>query len=254
MRFAISIGCHELVHFIHLNVTYARRIFGDAPICLYDSPSAHNAEIKAIAEEHGCAYFCEAVNRSHFAGDIQSAITAIAFAQQHGCDLALKINQRTILLAPDAPQRLGEVFADPNVILANAGVVPAETILCEGSRFHSRFPANPDFLVFRASAWDAAGVAERYHRQWTSLDANKYSAYSEVFWANEIKHIGPEAHRTLDWMTRHTAGKPFSYLRKIQNTEEHYKAAAVAAGLEPAEFPTQEWQNLKPGYSPGPRA
>ena len=50
------------------------------------------------------------VNRSHFAGDIQNAVTAIAFAKHQQCDIAVKINQRTILLSDRIPAMLEQEF------------------------------------------------------------------------------------------------------------------------------------------------
>jgi hypothetical protein len=254
LKFACTIGCHELGEFIRLNVANLRRVFGDeAPICLYDSPSTRNDEIKGVADEYGCAYFCERKNRLHFAGDIMAAVTAIAFAQHHHCQVGLKINQRTILLSPEIPALLTREFADTNVSLVTPARYPAESILDQSSAFHARFQQAVDVLAFRVEAWDAASVAERYRTQWTT-GTSKYDTYSEVFWANESKRLG-RAHRTADWLTAHVKGEPFKFLRKIQNRESDYCNAARAIGLPAAAYPTSEWSQLKPGaYSPAPKA
>lgn len=238
---------------MRLNVTYARRIFGDSPVCIYDSPSEHNAEIKAIADEHGCAYFCERVNRGHFSGDLMACSTAIAFAKQHGCDIGVKINQRTILLSPEIPGLIAKEFENLNVTLLSPDRYPEASIIHPESKFHHRFPAAVDLMCFRAKDWDAQGIADDYSHHWKT-DPSKYACYSEVFWAHYTKDFGPD-HSKPRWITEHTAGRPFMYLRKIQNTEADYSRAAIDAGLPVGGYKTAEWSALKPGqYSPVPRA
>jgi hypothetical protein len=251
MTFSITIGSFQLFNFVRLNVAYARKVFGDAPICLYDAPSEESPKVQALAEEYGCAYVTERVNRGHFGGDIQSAVIAIAFAQQHQCDVGIKLNQRTILLSPEIPQLLAREFKNPEVTLVTPNTYPAESIIDQSSRFHSLFPAAVDVLCFRARDWDAQGVADRYTRQWKESDY-KYATYSEVFWGNESLRLG-SAHKKVDWLTTHDC--PQKYLRKIQNREADYNAAAVAIGLPAGQFATAEWSKLKPGqYRPSPRA
>jgi hypothetical protein len=254
VKFSVAIGCHALSGFIRLNVAYLRRIFGEEmPLCLYDSPSDANDKIKEIADEYGCAYFCERTNRGHFSGDIQSAVTAIAFAQTHGCEMGIKLNQRTVLLSSEIPKLLEKAFADPAVTLLTPGRYPRESIVDNTSVFHSRFPQAVDVLCFRANAWDAQGVADRYKHQWTTGNS-KYDTYSELFWARESERI-KEAHKTVDWLTAHENGRPFKYLRKIQNTESDYSRAAMDIGIPVSSYRTEEWSKLKPGaYRPSPRA
>lgn len=253
MRFAITIGCHALKNFVRLNCAYLREVFRDeCLICLYDSPSEHNDAFKKIAEEYWCAYFCERVNRGHFSGDAMAAVSAIAFAQHHHCDIGIKLNQRTVLLSPEIPKLLEREFSDPQVTLISPGKYPQDSILDDASKFHGRFPQGVDVLCFRANAWDAQGVADRYKAQWTT-GSSKYDVYTETFWANESKRLGP-AHRKVDWLTAHTPGEPFKYLRKIQNTEPHYNDAAVAIGLPAGQFVCAEWSKIKQEYRPAPRA
>lgn len=254
MTFAITIGAFQLFNFVRLNVAWARRVFGEeAAICIYDSPSEENERIKALAEEYWCAYFCEPTNRGHFGGDIQASVAAIAFAQHHKRDIGIKLNQRTILLSPEIPQLLAEDFADPLTWLVTPDRYPAESILHESSKFHSRFEQSVDVLAFRVKEWNAQGVADRYRQQWTE-GTGKFDTYSEVFWANESRRLGP-AHRKPAWLTAHVPGEPFKYLRKIQNRESDYAKAAMDAGLAIGSFPTGEWSRLKPGeYRPSPRA
>lgn len=255
MRFAISIGSFQLFNFVKLNCAYARRVFGDeTPIVIYDAPSDECPRIKALADEYGCAYITERVNRSHFAGCLQNSITAIAFAQSQGCDIGIKLNQRTVLLSPEIPKLLEQEFRDPQVTLVSPGQYPKESILDEASHFHSRFQQAVDVLCFRANAWDAQGVADRYKAQWTSPTADRFAHYTETFWANESKRLG-NAHRKVEWLTAHTPGEKFKYLRKIQNTQSDYNLSAVAIGLPAGEFKTEEWSKLKSGsYRPAPRA
>lgn len=254
MRFALSIGSFQLFNFVRLNVAFARRVFGDdAKIVIYDAPSDESPRIKALADEYGCWYITERVNRNHFAGCAQNSLTAIMFAQMHDCDIGIKLNQRTVLLSPEIPKLLELEFRDPQVTLVTPGQPPKDSILDDGSAFHSRFPFGVDVLCFRANAWDAQGVADRYRAQWTSPTADRYSVYTETFWANESKRLGP-AHRKVDWLTAHTPGEPFKYLRKIQNTEPHYNDAAVAIGLPAGQFVCAEWSKIKPEYRPAPRA
>lgn len=253
-QFAISIGCFKLKNFVRLNVAYLRRVFGDdAPIFLYDSPSEENGDIRLIAADYGCAYACEPVNRGHFAGDVQAAVAAVAMAQHHGCEFALKVNQRTILLSPEIPSLLEQAFSDPQVTLVTPGRYPEVSIIDPASRFHGRFPQAVDVLCFRAAQWDAQGIGDRYKTQWTT-STSRYGAYSEVFWANEVKRIGAGAHRVAPWLSAHVDGEPFKFLRKIQNREEHYNEAARQIGLPLGAYPLQEWMKLRRNYQPQPRA
>lgn len=254
MKIGICLGTYSLVQFARLNLACLRRVFGaDAPICVYDGRSNASEQIEAVADEYGAVYLGERVNRGHFGGDIQAAVSAIAFAQANECDIAIKLNQRTVLLSPKIPDLIESSFDDDRVSLVTPKRYPEASIIEPSSRFHARFPAAVDVLMFRSSAWDAQGVADRYREQWTT-GTTKYACYSEEFWANEIKRVG-DGYRSEDWLTTHVKGEPFKYLRKIQNRQQDYAKAAMDIGLPVGRFDCAEWKEMKRGnYSPAPRA
>lgn len=249
MTFALSIGSYLLTNFLELNLRWCRRVFGEVPIIVYDGLSENSPRMQEIATEHGCAYLTETVNRSHFAGDIQNAVTAIAFAKHHQCDIAVKINQRTILLSERIPKLLEYEFLS-GADFVTPGQYPESSILEPASRFHARFPHGCDLLAFRAERFNAQDVADGYERQWR-LGQGRYDAYAETYWINVGKAMGDGHHRP-DWLT--VPQIPSLLLRKIQATPTDYSNAAVAVGMPVGSFPVEEWGKLRKGsYRPSPR-
>ena len=114
MNFAICIGAYRLKDFVELNILRCRRIFGaDVPIIVSDNLSDASPAIAALAQRYGTLYRCPTAPYSHFSGDVQSAINALALADATGADVALKLSMRLNPLLPAFRDRApkGEVLS-----------------------------------------------------------------------------------------------------------------------------------------------
>jgi hypothetical protein len=243
MKFAVSLGTFDLVNFAKLNLAYLRHVFGDdTPIICYDGKSANSEAMRELAEEYGAAYFTERENRLHFAGCQQNSVTAV------------KINQRLILLDKSIPDRVREVFSGRVTALAMPGQCSEASIIQEGSKFHSRFKVMPDCIFMRASAFDPVQMSKSYEDQWKS-GTRKMDTLTETWWANRVHGEYRDRHVTLPWLTEHTPGQPFLYLRKIQNQPTDFAEAARRIGIPVSGYQTVEWQEMGRGkYRPTPKA
>lgn len=259
MRFAVSIGCYSLLNFIELNIITCRSVFGDnVPIILSDGRSDNSAKVEELAEKYGCAYVGEAVNRGHFAGCAQNAVVAPAFARHVGADIAVKINQRLVLLDPETPAKVSEIFKDGTIDLALPGTPHPDSLLT--SKFFARFPYLVDIIFMRASAFDPEWLKVTYETQWQT-GQKQIDSYTEMFWSNICSYSSfKDRVKVIDWLTNHGekphGEKPFRYLRKAQNSPADFSMVAREFGMpDHLHYSTGEWGSLVKGsYNPLPRA
>lgn len=251
MRFAISVGSYQDTDFVELNLAHLRRIFGDdAPLLVSDGCHPHSGVMRELADQYGAGYVGERIDSGHFKGDFQNTINAIALAKANAADIAIKLNQRLVLLDPDIPKRLEEVFSFDSVSIALPGQCNAASILQPKSRFHATFPFLIDCLCFRASRFHPEQLIAAYTLQ-LKQGTTRQDSLVEVFWARFLEEHGHFA--TLPWLTEHETSAPFKYLRKIQNRPEDYLAAAQSVGITGA-FDVREWNaRLGSAYRPTPR-
>lgn len=252
MRCAITIGAFKLLSFIELNVRSCRMIFGDAPLLIYNGASSENEKVKRLADQFDCSFLSDSINRQHFAGDIQSAVCAIAFGRHVGAEICIKLNQRFIPLSPEIPERLEEIFSDPKIDLAMPKAPRAETIQEGSSKFHSRFNVSPAFIAMRAKAFNPQHIADSYAEQ-VRNSKNRAETLTEYFWAKMVQNEFKDRWQAIPWLSEPT--EPPEYLQKCQHTSEQYSKAAVALGMAPAQFETKEWSAISmSAYQPLPRA
>lgn len=253
MKFAVAIGTYSLLNFIELNILTCRHVFGEStPIILSDGHCDQSPQVEALAEQYGCAYVGERINRGHFVGCAQNAVVAAAFAQHVGADIAVKINQRLILLSPEIPDIVSDVFKDGSIDIALPGSPKLESLMT--SKFFAKFSYLVDVIFMRSSSFDPDWIKHSYESQWKN-GSRHIDSYTEMYWANVCKSKCDGRTRKLDFLTNH-GERPFKYLRKVQNSNEDYVQVARNMGMDgfPA-FATAEWQQLRQGsYMPLPRA
>jgi hypothetical protein len=253
MKFAIAIGTYSLLNFIELNIITCRHVFGaDVPIILSDGRADNSAKVEELAEKYGCAYVGEEANRGHFVGCAQNAVVATAFARHVGADIAVKINQRFILLDPETPAKVSSIFNDGKIDIALPGSPKPSGLIT--SKFFSRFSYLVDILFMRASSFDPEWIKSAYEGQWKK-GTKHIDSYTEMFWANVCKSKCAGRVKVIDWLTDH-GERPFKYLRKVQNTHEDFAMVARTVEMDnTSHFATAEWQQLRQGhYMPLPRA
>lgn len=241
MTFSICVGSYAMPSFLELNLRALRDVFGNVPILVYDGRSKDSAQIKDLADRFEASYITENVNRTHFMGCLQTAVSSLAFARAMNCDIALKINQRMVLLAENIPNLIEEVFDDPSVLLATPPAIRVETIKDDASKFHARFPRMVDILAFRAAAIDPQWIAEKYAEQ-VRTGTGRHDALTEHFWQRMTETEFKDSHRNLPFLSEPSV--PPKYLRKCQAASEDYQQAAVRLGMNLADFPTVEWSAM----------
>lgn len=253
MNFAISVGTFKLLSFAELQLRSLRNIFGyTTPILVYDGASDVSQKVKDLADRYECSYVTEENNRSHFAGCLLNSVCSVAFAQHVGASLAIKLNQRLLLLSDDIPERFEEVFSNSKIDIAMPPTVRPETIYDHRSRFHAKFRYMPDCIVIRANRVNPQWIADSYGAQ-VKNGTTPHDALTEAFWQRQVDSTFKDRFAPLTWLSEPT--DPPIYLRKIQHRESDYQKAAVDLGMTEASFPCAEWNNLAgAAYRPAPRA
>lgn len=239
--FALTVGSYAMPSFLELNLRALRDVFGSVPILVYDGRSRDSAQIKELADRFEASYLTEMVNRTHWMGCLQNAVCSIAFARETNCDIALKINQRMVLLAENIPNLIEEVFDDASVLLATPPAIRVETIKDDSSKFHARFPRMVDLLAFRAAAIDPQWIAEKYSEQ-VQTGTGRHDALTEHYWQRMTETEFKDSHRNLPFLSEPSA--PPKYLRKCQAESSDYAREATRLGMSDSDFPTQEWSAM----------
>lgn len=251
MKFAVSIGTYELLSYAELNILQCRRVFGaDVPILLSDGRSANSERMMDLAAKHDCFFQGEPVNREHFAGCMMNTISALVFAKQVGADIAIKCNQRLILVKPDLKRIYEMAFQNQDICVALPGRPDPSGILT--SKFFSRFAFLNDVVAWRSGCIDPEQVKITYEFQCRSRRSN-YEAFSETWQANIIRDRFPRQYAIINCLTNHTNKNDYWYLRKIQNKRQDYVDLAMVNGLSHFDFCIQEWKEIKgSNYKPFP--
>jgi hypothetical protein len=252
MKLAISLGSYLLTEYCELQLRWLRRVFGDVPILVCDGASENSERISNIADHHGAYYIGEEVNRGHFAGDIQNTVCALQFARDQGCDIALKLNQRFLLVHPGIRSMVANIFENPVIDVALPGSPLPHKLFT--SKFFAKFPYLVDAIFMRVGKVDPDMIISRYNERCAKAD-DKFRYYVEILWADMLSHEFKQRHAVINALTDHQRDWPCFYLRKCQNNEGDYREAAAVVGMSPnTRFLTSEWSLLKKNhYAPFPR-
>ena len=237
MRLAFTLSTYRLFDFIHLGIKQLRALRPDAPILLSDDFSPESVFIKQLAKEQNVEYVGSDKRRGHFAGDMQSLVSAIMFADVVEADLAIKISQRFMLRLPEAIEVIERAFEDPSIAMAIPGQ-PKGTMGGKASKGFSEFAVLSDIVCVRPSQFPASRMLEIYRRRIVE---------EKVPWKTFIEAAVHEAHmklgaqsKLLPELTDHGDQANPIYLRRYQNTEAQYVALANKHGIT-GRFPLAEW-------------
>lgn len=252
MRIAITIGSYLLRDFVELNVRQCRHVFGeDTPILVSDDISRASPEIRDTCEQLG-AYHIAGGPRGHFAGDLAAAVNALAFAEQHKADVAIKVSQRFMFAEPACKEIIERYFQPENTWLAMPGRISAHTIKRAESRFFANLSVLTDLLVIRTGTITPAALKHRYESRIASAQ-NQVDRLVESCWANimDCEFVGHTVR--MQEFSNPFPGRPHLYLRKAQNEPAEFELLARARGMTQFNPVLVEWKRLETAYRPAPR-
>jgi len=234
MTIAFTISSYRLVPFVRLGLAQLRALSPDSPILVSDDPAPESAEIKKAAQDYHATYRAPTKRRGHFAGDFQSLVNALAFAQAAGADIAIKASQRFIFRKPESISVLHKVFDDPNICVATPGQ-PAK-----GGAF-TKFTTLSDIVAIRVGSISPEELLQMYRGRLMR---------EQVPWASFIECAVDDLHHTkfpgrtvkVPELTNPTPDP--IYLRRYQSTEAQYRDTALTHGLNGL-YPTEEWGKIE---------
>ena len=236
---AACIGSYGLPHFVELNILTLRETFGDIPILVSDDASSYSPAIEAVAKRRGADYICSESRRGHFAADMQTFISGLAYAQANNCDFAVKISQRFICLSPEIREQAEQMFSNE----ATEVLVPGKPTQATHRTFFGVFKHLTDVMFLRGTI-DPEWLLSAYKHE-IDHPVNKYSCYVEFFWDKMLSSRFQGRHETFGLITNHIKdGNPRRYLRRYQNTEQEYTEEARKRGIY-SRFELGEWGQME---------
>lgn len=244
MTIAVTVGSYLLVDFVGLATLSVKHAFDDPPLLISDGLTDQSPKIESIAEKHGAVYLSDDPKRSHHEGCLVAAMRAIAFAREHGCDVALKTNQRCFPIARSIWDKVQKIFEDPGIDLILPGRPRPESLVTSKDMF-SKFPVLVDMIFMRASAFDPAWILDSYRYQCNQAK-NPSGLYTELYWLSVMNSKCRGKTFIAPWLTEHTV-TPHEYLRKTQNVPMDFIRHAQAMGMKSFQFPVLEWNQLRKG-------
>lgn len=252
MKFAIVIGSYDLPQFVELQLRSLPKLFPGSPILVSDDLSQQSAEIRDIAARFDAYYHCSSTHRGHFAGDCQDAVNGLAFAEEHGTDLLLKISQRFVLCDSACREILERYFSDPEVWLAFPGRIHPGSIKRAESRFFANFSTVTDFFCIRTGKLSPLSLKELYEGR-VKEQKNRFDTLIEPLWAY-IGDVTLAGHCIrMPEFSSHYPGRPPIYLRKCQAEPADYIVFAGEHGM-PEFLPILvEWRQMTQFYRPSPQ-
>ncbi len=251
MTFSIVIGSFQMKQFIELQLRSLPKLFPDSPILVSDDISQESSEIRDIAARFDAFYHCSSTHRGHFAADLQHAVNGLAFAEEQGTDLLLKISQRFVLCQPAARQVLENYFADPEVWLGFPGRIRPGSVKRAESRFHSNFSTVTDFFCIRTGKLKPVELKNLYETR-VREQKSRFDTLAESTWAY-VGDVTLAGHTIrMPEFSTHYPGRPPIYLRKCQQEPADYLIFAAENGMPEFHVLLQEWRQLTNSYRPSP--
>jgi hypothetical protein len=239
MTVAITIGAYALPDFVELCCRRCRVLFPDAPILIADDLSAQSADIQARAERHHCMYVVSQNRRSHFSGDIQAIITALALAEAQECDIALKISQRFIPVLPEFRSSMERAFSDPSISLVLPGRVDRRQILRPQSQFFSKFGIQTDVVAIRRGSIAPQTLVDTYRDRVNNPKSKSDSLVETTIGYLAGTHFRGATAVVAEW-TNHRAHTAKVFLRRCQSSQEDYQKLGVIEGIK-GKWDLREW-------------
>jgi hypothetical protein len=231
---AFTISSYRLTSFVQLGLAQFRQLSPESPLLVSDDRSHESDEIKRISEQYGANYKCSRVRRSHFGGDFQGLVNALAFAEAAGADVGIKVSQRFIFRRPESIEVIKRAFADPNICVATPGQ-PAK-----GGAF-AKFTTLSDIVAIRVGSITPEDLLQMYRGR---LIREKVPWASFIECAVDDLHHSKFPGRTVKMPElTNPVGDPI-YLRRYQATEQQYRNLALTHGLNGI-YPTNEWGQIE---------
>lgn len=250
MKFAVCIGAYELGQFVDGCACYIREAFGpDTPILISDDVSERSPEIEAIAAKRDCHYWRSSGRMNHFAGDFQSVMNGLTFAQQEGADIAVKVSQRLWVLSPKIRELAEAIFADDNIAIALPGRPKKEQII--GAKSFHAYQYLTDIIFMRPRDFNADTMRVYYQTRFRN-GRKIWDAFVECAFADMVSKQFANRHRVFEELTDVNGGDPL-FLRRYCTTHQQYAKAASKFGIG-GHFPTGEWKSIQRNYDPRPRS
>lgn len=240
MTIAFTVGSYRLVDFVHLGLKQLRKLVGDSPILISDDSSPESGVIKALSDGHGASYRGSTKRRGHFAGDLQSLVNALAFAEAVGADVAVKVSQRFIFRKPEAIEAITKAFEDPNIVFATPGQpVLAGTFGRPPLNGFGSFTVLSDVIAIRVGCLSPSDLLHKYRSRLLT---------EKVAWGSFIECMADDIHRNvfpgrtvkIEDLTNQPDMEDSVYLRRYQNTEQQYVNLAAEHGIG-GRFMLHEW-------------
>lgn len=250
MKYAVCISSFLFPEFVALNIVQARLVFGNnTPILVSDDLSNGSAQIENVAAQYGCSYTCSKARRSHFAGDLQSVLNGLTFAESIKADAMVKISFRLVLLDPVLRDVFTNHFNTGAVMMVPKKIYPAQLIRRESLTF-AQLPLLTDIILLKTGATSPKELIEIYrHKQQT--ETVKWKSLVESLFCDMHAKFGDKS-KLLDELSFHEPGKPHRFLRKAQNNRMEYLDLARKHGIQ-GEFDCREWVSiLGVNYHPHP--
>lgn len=251
MTFAIAIGSYRLPQFVELCARRCRRLFGDdTPILISDDLSDKSPQIKELARRLDCGYVVGDGRLSHFGGDMQAVLNAIAWGAKH--EVAVKISQRFVPVLESFRDTMEGVFLHPDVKVALPGQLSPHQIARPGAGFYGRFGILTDVIAIRNGALTTEELLELYLQRVKNPKARSDSFVETTFgWLLANKFKGQ--HTIVKEWTIHEPMKPKVYLRKSQSNAGEYAQVAAMEGMNGCNWDLREWIQIERGhYMPKP--
>jgi len=242
MRIAFTISSYRLTSFVRLGILQIKSLFPDSPILVSDDPSPESPEIQKTCDELGCAYRGANKRRGHFAGDFQSLVNSLIFAEAIECDVAVKVSQRFIFRKPEAMQVIVDTFDNNNIMAATPGQpkITGQTRTASG---FGAFTTLSDVVFLRVGAMSAEQLLHLYRGRLIR---------ETVPWASFIECVVDEIH-TIMFPGRTKKIEEFTnpnpihdpiYLRRYQASEKMYHELAAKHNMGGI-FPLNEWGQIE---------
>lgn len=192
MNLCVTIGCYRMPQFVELCIKRCRTVLGgDVPILLSDDLSDRSCDIKALADKYDCDYAVGPGRRSHFSGDLQAFLCAIAFCDATESDAVIKMSQRFIPVLPAFREALERAFSNPAVMVGLPGKPSEKQIARPAARFYAKFGILTDVVAMRRGCITGQAVFDVY-RERVQHPKTKSDSFVETTWgwllANRFKH------------------------------------------------------------------
>lgn len=240
---AFTISSYRLVDFVRLGLAQLSKLSPESRVLVSDDHSAESGHIEKAALERSAEYRGSRVRRSHFAGDLQSFVNAIAFAEAAGADVAVKISQRFILRKPEVVTAIMDAFSDPNILVVTPGQPKVSFGFGKPTNGFGAFTVLSDIVAIRVGCISPTELLHLYRGRLVR-EKVPWASFLECTIDDMCQNRFPGRTIKLEAITNQQDLEDPLYLRRYQNSEEQYRNLAATHGIG-GRFPTGEWAQLE---------